>query len=345
MLALCLAAAPPFAAACGNHTGRAGTGGPPNAPQPQTLGTIHGTVTDPSGTPVGGIQVELTGGGLATAQTNITNRSGKFAFGGLEAGNYSVSASGPGFEPVEATQVALGAGEDFQLPISITPMPKFVSTIHVTANTEKIATEQVKQETQQRVFAVIPNFSTSYEWDAAPLTAKLKFRLEARTLIDPFTIASDAAIAGGEQYHDTFPGYGGGWQGYGKRFGATLADSFDARIIGDALLPSVFHQDPRYFYHGGPDINRRVTYALKETVMCRGDDQRQQFCVSRILGDFAAAGLANLYHAPGDRGVGITFRDTFIVLGGDAVGNEVREFISRGITSHKPVANEGKPVE
>lgn len=345
LLALCLIAAPAAVIAQNPSpaTAPAVQGALPAAPQPQALGAIHGTVTNPAGAPVSGIQVALAGTALAAPQTNITGRNGEFTFGNLAAGTYSVSASGPGFEPVDPTQVELGAGEDFRLPITIVPMPKVVSTVRVTAYNERIATEQVKQETQQRVFAIIPNFSTSYEWDAAPLTAKLKFRLEARTLIDPFTIFSDAAIAGAEQYHNTFPGYGGGWPGYGKRFGATLADSFDARIIGDAVLPSIFHQDPRYFYHGGPDIHARVTYALRETVMCRGDDQRQQFCVSRILGDLAAAGLANLYHAPGDRGVGITFRDTFIVLGGDAIGNEVREFLTRAITSHKPSSNEGKP--
>ncbi len=348
MVALCLAAAPAFSSAGAKDAMRGGaetrTGSLPNAPQPQTLGTIHGTVTNPSGATVGGIRVALTGGNLEAPQTEITGRNGKFVFGDLAAGIYSVSASGPGFEPVSATQVQLGAGEEFRLPITIVPMPRVVTTVRVTASTERIATEQIKQETQQRVFAVIPNFSTSYEWDAAPLTAKLKFRLEFRTLIDPFTIGSDAAIAGTEQYHNTFPGYGGGWQGYGKRFGATLADSFDARIIGDAVLPSLLHQDPRYFYYGGPNIRRRITYALRETLMCRGDDQRQQFCYSRVLGDLAAAGLANLYHAPGDRGVGITFRDTFIVMGGDAIGNEVREFISKGITSHKPAGTKGKPA-
>lgn len=343
VLALCLATT---AFAAGQRDGAGpGSSALPNAPQPQTLGSIYGRVTDPSDAPVEGIEVVLTGGNLQSPQTDITDRAGKFAFRGLAAGNYSVSGSGPGYEPAAATQIVLGEGETFQLPISVVRIPRVVSTVHVTASTEKIATAQVKQETQQRVFAVIPNFSTSYDWDAAPLTAKLKFRLEARTLIDPFTIASDAAIAGAEQYHNTFPGYGGGWEGYGKRFGATLADSFDARIIGDALLPSVFHQDPRYFYHGGPDVSRRISYALKETVMCRGDDQRQQFCISRVLGDVAAAGLANLYHAPGDRGVGITVRDTFIVFAGDAIGNEVREFISRGITSHKPTGGEGKPQE
>jgi hypothetical protein len=347
MMALCLMAAPTFAAASGSNAKRAGmettADALPSAPQPQTLGTIHGTVTNHAGAPEGGIQVVLTGGNLAASQSNITSRNGKFSFGDLAAGTYSVSATGPGFEPVSPTQVTLGTGEAFRLPITIVQMPKVVTTVHVTASTVRIATAQVKQETQQRAFAVIPNFSTSYIWDAAPLTAKLKFRLEFRTLIDPFTIGSDAVIASVEQWHNTFPGYGGGWPGYGKRFGATLADSFDARIVGDALLPSLLHQDPRYFYHGGPNLSRRITYALQETLMCRGDNQRQQFCYSRVLGDFAAAGIANLYHAPGDRGVGITFRDTFIVLGGDAIGNEVREFLSKAVTAHKPAGADGKP--
>lgn len=337
MLALCLAAGPVWAG------GRRGAGDTlPDAPQPRTLGSIHGTVTNAAGAPVRGVQVVVAGGNLTAPQSQITNRRGKFAFGQLAAGRYSVSALCPGFEPMSPTPVVLGAGEDFRLPITIVPMPRVVSTVHVTASTAAVAKAQMKQEVQQRVLAVIPNFTTSFVWDAAPLTTKLKFKLQFRDLIDPFTIGTDAAIAGAEQYHDTFPGYGGGWPGYGKRFGATLADSFDAHMLGDALLPSVFHQDPRYFYHGGTHIKGRIAYALQETVMCRGDDQRQQVCYSRLIGDFAAAGIANVYHAQGDRGFGITVRDSFIVLGADAVGNELREFVSKALTSHQPAGANGK---
>lgn len=314
----------------------------PNAPDPQNLGSIEGTVVNPAGAPMGGVRVVLSGGKLAMARIDITNRSGKYAFLRLPAGSYSVSASSPEIEPVSPSQVVLGAGEVFRLPMTVVAMPKVVATVRVTADVAQVAKAQVHQEVHQRVLAIIPNFGTSFEWDAAPLTPALKFKLATRSMFDPFTLATDAMLAGVEQWHNTFPGYGTGLPGYGKRLGATFADSFDARMLGDALLPSITHQDPRYFYHGGRNTTRRFFYALKETVMCRGDNKRQQFCYSRILGNFAAAGIANAYHAPQDRGAGITVRDGFIIMGSDAVVNLMREFLSRGLTSNVPPGAAGK---
>ena len=189
----------------------------------------------------------------------------------------------------------------------------------------------------------IPNFYTSFEWNAAPMTPKLKVHLALRSTFDPFTILTDAALAGAEQYNDTYPGYGAGWEGYGKRFGATVADSFDSRVIGGALLPALFHQDPRYFYRGRGSIGRRLVYALAQTVVMRGDRGGEQPAYSRIGGAFIAAGISNLYHAPGDRSAGITVRDAFVILAGNAGENVLREFVSRSLTSHRPPGANGKP--
>lgn len=316
----------------------------PDAPSP-VRARVLGTVKSPSGVPLVDITVTLSGGNPAMQRSARTDPEGEFVFRRLAAGSYRVTLSGPGIEPGISSQVVLGAGEVFRLPMTAIPMPKVVETVHVTANEAQVAKAQVKVEEKQRVLAVIPNFSTSFVWNAAPMTSKLKFRLATRAIFDPFTIATDAALAGAEQYHDTFPGYGTGVEGYGKRFGATLADSFDARMLGEAALPALFHQDPRYFYHGGPHMGRRLLYSLKETLMCRGDDRRQQFCYSRVLGDFAAAGIANAYHAPGDRGAGITVRDTFIIFAGDAAENVMREFLSKGLTSHVPPGANGKAAK
>jgi hypothetical protein len=345
LMALCLVAAPAGRAWSSSASGPGATASRalPNAPQPQTPGRIIGTVHQPAGAAVAGALVTLTGTNPEVHRTARTNRRGRFVFRGLAAGSYTVSVSGPGFEPVSPAQVVLGAGEMYRLPVTATPLPKVSATVVVTATPVQIAKAQVKVEEEQRVLAVIPNFATSFVWNAQPLTPGLKFRLELRTLIDPFTIGTDAALAGVEQWHNTFPGYGGGWQGYGKRFGAILADGFDARMIGNALLASVFHQDPRYFYHGGPHVGRRLFYALRETVMCRGNDERQQFCYTRLTGDFGAAGIANVYHAPGDRGFGITARDGLVIPGTDAAENLMREFVSKALTSHKPPGAKGKP--
>ena len=41
--------------------------------------------------------------------------------------------------------------------------------------TDLIAAEQIRLQEQQRLIGVIPNFYTSYIYDAAPLTSKQKF--------------------------------------------------------------------------------------------------------------------------------------------------------------------------
>jgi hypothetical protein len=226
----------------------------------------------------------------------------------------------------------------------VTTIPRFTSTVRVTASPIQIATAQVHVEEKQRMLGgVVPNFYTAFDWNAAPMTPKLKYGMALRATFDPFSFLTDAAIAGSEQYHNTYPGYGAGWEGYGKRFGATLADSFDSRMIGEALLPSLLHQDPRYFYRGKGSFGRRLMYAVGQTVMTRSDRGGEEVNYSRIGGAFMAAGLSNVYHSPEDRSAGITVRDALVILGGDAGENVLREFVSRMLTSHVPPTAKGKP--
>ena len=114
---------------------------------------------------------------------------------------------------------------------------------------EQVAAEQVKVEEKQRVFGVVPNFYVTYEHDAAPLTPKLKFQLAMKALTDPVTISGFGLNAAIYQAAD-YPSYRQGAAGYGQRLGATFAGGYTKILLGDALLPSLFHQDPRYFYQG-----------------------------------------------------------------------------------------------
>lgn len=323
----------------------------PDAPEPQTVtpppgnraaASLSGTVRDTSGAPVAGAEVTVIGRRPPIHRTVAVDSQGAFSFPSLPAQSYTVTVAAPGMAPVAPVVVPLGAGEAYKLPVTATPLPKFSATVRVTASPVEIATAQVREQEKQRVLGVIPNFYTSYLWNAAPMTAKLKYHLVFRAALDPITIAGSAAVAGVEQWHDTYPGYGTGVEGYAKRFGASYADSFVSRLVGDAMLPAVFHQDPRYFYRGSGRWEARLGYSLKETILCRGDDGKQQFAYSRVLGAFIAAGLSNVYHAPQDRQAGVTFRDAGVIIGAQAAENIVREFLSRSITSHVPKFANGK---
>lgn len=105
-------------------------------------------------------------------------------------------------------------------------------------------------EEKQRVLGIIPDFYVSYVPNAAPLDFKQKFNPAWKARSNPFTFVLAGAIAGIQQSQNYFKGYGQGFKGYAKRYGANYANTVTANFIGDAILPSLLKQDPRYFYKG-----------------------------------------------------------------------------------------------
>lgn len=90
------------------------------------------------------------------------------------------------------------------------------------------------------------------------MEAKQKLQLGIRSVLDPVSLLAMAGIAGAEQCKSVFPAYGSGIEGYGKRYGASLATHVSADMFSRAVYPALFHQDPRYFYKGKGSIRSRA---------------------------------------------------------------------------------------
>jgi hypothetical protein len=200
------------------------------------------------------------------------------------------------------------------------------------ASPEEIAREQVKAEEKQRIFGILPNFYVVYDRDVAPLTPKLKFKLATKVLFDPVTVIGVATFAGINQAADN-PNYGQGAKGYAERFGAGYADGAIDIMVGGAILPSLLHQDPRYFYQGTGSNKSRALHALSSPFVCRGDNGRSQPNYSTLGGDLATAALANAYYPASNRGAGLFLGNFFIATGQRALANVAQEFVLRKITS------------
>jgi hypothetical protein len=188
------------------------------------------------------------------------------------------------------------------------------------------AADQVKQQERQRIAGVVPNFNVSYDINAVPLSPRQKMHIALRTAIDPvsFGIAAfDAAIS---QAENDFPGYGQGMQGYGKRIGASYADNFDGTLLGNAILPILLKQDPRYFRRGQGSFQSRLLYSLSTTVWSKSDNGKWGPNYSNILGNLAAGGISNLYYPASDRGAGLTFERGITVTAYGALGGVFNEF-------------------
>jgi len=240
-------------------------------------------------------------------------------------------------------QIPLHAGEFHILPPVILSLAVVGISITVTGNQEQLSEEQVHIAVQQRIGGVIPNFYSSYDWNAPPMLAKQKFQLSVRSIIDPVAFLSVAGVAGVEQYLNVFPAYGGGIEGYGKRYGAALANHVSGTLLGRAVYPSIFHQDPRYFYKGKGSIGSRALYAASAAVIARGDDGRRMPNYSRVLGHFSAAAISNLYYPSSDRGGSLVLFNGLAGIGAEAAGNLIREFVLKRFTSHVPKQANGQP--
>jgi hypothetical protein len=243
----------------------------------------------------------------------------------------------PGMSTFISSQIPLHSGEARIVPAVTLPVSVVSTSVTVTGESkEKLSEQQVQIAVQQRVGGVIPNFYSAYNWNAPPMLAKQKFQLSIRSIIDPVSFLAVAGIAGAEQYRNVFPAYGGGIEGYGKRYGAAFATHVSGNLLGRAIYPSIFHQDPRYFYKGQGSIGSRGLYALSAAVIARGDDGRWRPNYSRVLGNFSAAAISDLYYPASDRGASLVIFNGLAGTGADAVSNLIREFLLKRITSHVP---------
>ncbi len=309
----------------------------------QPSSSIIGTVRDRSGVALVGIDVRVLGQNNKLEFKLATDSNGSFAFTDIPAGVYQIKIEVAGLRPFASEPFAVAEGARHESTIVVTRMATKTTTVNVNASPQEVAEAQVKEEETQRLLGLLPNYYTSYIWDAAPMTPKSKFGMAARTVTDPVSFLVVAGIAGAEQYHKTFPGYGQEAGGYAKRFGSTYADTVASRMLGSAVFPVLFHQDPRYFYRGSGSVRSRFTYAVICAVVARGDNGRLQPNYSHILGSFAAAGISNLYKSPQDRQVGLTLRNGLIITAAAAGVNVMREFLFRKLTPGVPAFQNGKP--
>ena len=185
---------------------------------------------------------------------------------------------------------------------------------------------QLKAEEKQRLLGIMPAFNTVESGEAVPLKPSQKFSLWYHAAIDPFTFAISGIDAGIEQAEDTYPEYRQGTVGFAKRFGASYADNVDGNFWGNAVLPVVLHQDPRYFRLGHGSIKFRLWYAALSTVRCKSDSGKWQPNISNVGGNLIGGTISNLYYPASDRGLGLIFERGFTVTGEGAFGALAFEF-------------------
>jgi hypothetical protein len=273
-------------------------------------GQISGTVTDVNNSAVSGASVSLQGPATGDGQTVQTNEKGFFEVRNVKPGIlYHIAIRADGFAGWTSPAFILEPGQDKFLTSDKLKIEEIHTAVTVRAESDfEIATEEVRIEEKQRAFGILPNFFETFDPNPQPLTARLKFNLSLRAAIDPATFAGVALLAGVGQAANS-PNYGQGAKGFGMRYGANYANNFTDIFIGGAILPSLLHQDPRYYYQGTAPTKTRALHAIAALFIATGDNGRWQPNYSSLGGDLASAAISNAYYPRSNRGVGLIFQN------------------------------------
>jgi hypothetical protein len=227
------------------------------------------------------------------------------------------------------------------------PTAESNKTAPVQSGTNQAETEEEirKREESQRILGVVPMFGVTNRHHPPPLTSGQKFHLFVKGTVDPFNWAAIGVQAGISQAQNSFPQYGQGAAGYGKRFGAALADSTSSGLFANFVYPVLLKEDPRYFRSGEGTIKRRIGYSLAQEFVGHKDSGGRTVNWSNILGGFSAGGLSNLYYPSNDRGFSLTMSRVGISFLYGSAGGIVSEFwpdIDRAVF-HRKAAEPAPP--
>jgi hypothetical protein len=300
--------------------------------EPSTkTGSILGTVVDSNNDAVPDATVVLQSP-VGDPLTVVTKDDGSFAFHDVTPGiAYPITIAAAGF--VEwSSSVTVEPGQEKTLTGVTLHILAVRRAVTVTYSSKEVAAQQLKAEEHQRVLGFIPNMYVTYEPHPEPLTAQMKFHLAYKGLTHPTFFAFEALWAGVEQAAGT-PDYRLGARGYAQRFGANLASGSSEALFGNAILPSLLHQDPRYFYRGSGTKKSRAWHAIEAPFVCQGDNGKSQPNYSQWGGSLISASLSNAYYPDSQRGAGLVFRNFGTSMGLHVALGLAQEFLLDKVTS------------
>lgn len=191
----------------------------------------------------------------------------------------------------------------------------------------------------KRILYIVPNFrAVSADQHLPPQTVKEKFKTAMLDSVDYSSFIFVGAQAGVAMASDSYREFGQGAKGYGRYYWHTLADTINENTWVEFIIPSVLHQDTRYYTLGKGPFVKRVGYAFSRVAITRTDSGHRAINYSEIVGAGAASGVSNLYYPSPERTLTKTYQRwiTYLAIdGGVFVFKEVWPDINNAIFHQK----------
>lgn len=190
---------------------------------------------------------------------------------------------------------------------------------------EKNTDEEGRQT--KRMFWVVPNFTAvSANTKLPPETPRQKFIVAMHDSVDYSSFVWAGIIAGQSMALNNYPELHRGIAGYGRYYWRAFADQASGAMFTEAIVPTLTHEDPRYYTLGHGGFFKRARYALSQLVLTRKDTPGITFNISEVGGNALVAGLSNAYYPPQERGLNKTVINWATQMESAGLNNVVKEF-------------------
>ena len=192
--------------------------------------------------------------------------------------------------------------------------------------TETARDESVRRPPDKHMFGVLPNYRTADDSKPfAPLAPKRKFQIAVHDSFDPpgYFIAAGYTLI----YHleDTNPEFRQGLKGYLHRYATTYADQMLGNMMPEGVMPSLLHEDPRYYRRAYGSFPVRLGWAVSRIFVTRTDRNTYEFNYSEFTGNAISAAIANAYY-PANRKLADNLQRFEMQLVSDSISNCLKEF-------------------
>jgi hypothetical protein len=159
-----------------------------------------------------------------------------------------------------------------------------------------------------------------------PLYPRDKMMFWLHEEFGPLSLLPAFTSAGWGQLVDSDPKYGSDSAAFGERLGAAVLRQATFRFFSDSLMPTVTHEDPRYFRKAYGPITDRGVYAAERVFVSQRDNGSHGFNYSDTLGRAAASALTMAYYPHESANWGVAARTWGVSLAGLAGNNLFMEF-------------------
>jgi hypothetical protein len=179
----------------------------------------------------------------------------------------------------------------------------------------------------RRILGIIPNFrSISSDEKLPPQSVKDKFLTATQDSFDYSSVFIPAVLAGYSLERNSTPEFGSGALGYSRYLWHSAVDQTSENYLVEFIVPSITHEDTRFYTQARGTFMKRAGYALSRSVITRSDSGKEVFNFSEVVGSGASAGLSTLYYPSRERSFGNTGTEWGLDVAIDGVSFVAKEF-------------------